>query len=74
MSTATERRTYDVPEAAQALGISPWKAGEEIRRTGKLAGVPVIRIGRRILIPKDALERVLSGESAFTDSQPNAAA
>lgn len=73
MSTATERRTYDVTEAARLAGVSPWKAGEEIRSTGALAGVPVIRIGRRILIPRAAFDRVLNGEPVHTDYPDEAA-
>lgn len=63
MSTATEPRVYSVRVAAQLAGVSEWLAGEEIRRTGTLAGVPVIRVGRRILIPREAFDRTLAGES-----------
>lgn len=62
MQNQLESRTLSIPEAAHMIGVSAWLAGEEIRRTNKLAGIPVIRIGRRILIPREALERVLEGE------------
>lgn len=71
MHTLTERRTYDVSEAAQALGISRRKAIEEIRRTGKLAGVGVICVGRRILIPKELFDRALSGMTVSGDYDQN---
>lgn len=47
--------TYTVEEAALALGIGRQAAYEAARR-GEL---PTIRIGRRILVPKAALERML---------------
>ena len=50
-----ERLVYTVSEARQTLGISRGLMYEAIR-TGT---IPSVRIGRRILIPKTALERVL---------------
>lgn len=61
MQALSERRTIDVPDAAHQLGISTWVAYDEIRRTGCLAGIPVIRVSRRVLIPREPLERLLSG-------------
>lgn len=43
---------YRVHEAAQLLGVSPNTLREQIR----LGRVPHIRMGRRIIIPHDALE------------------
>lgn len=58
----TQRRaTYTVEEAAERLGISRWLAYQQAQR-GTLAGVPVIRVGRRLLVPRRALERLLAGE------------
>ena len=51
-----ERQTVTVEEAAQVLGISRSTAYEAVRR-GEL---PVIRIGRRYVVPRLALERMLS--------------
>ena len=51
----TERRTFTVPEAAKALGIGR-AAAYEGARTGQ---IPTIRIGKRILVPVAALERML---------------
>ncbi len=53
-----EKRTYTVPEAAEALGIGR-NAAYEAARTGQL---PTIRIGKRILVPVVALERLLDLE------------
>lgn len=50
-----ERLVYTVAEARQTLGISRGLMYEAIR-TGT---IPSVRIGRRILIPKAALERLL---------------
>ncbi len=61
-SSAPTRRTLTIAEAADLLGISHWLAGEEIRRTDALCGVKVIRIGRRVLIPRAELERVADGQ------------
>lgn len=54
------RRTYTVTEAAAVLGIGR-SAAYEAARTGQL---PTIKIGKRILVPRVALERLLSGPSA----------
>lgn len=72
--TATDlSRTLTVEEAAHELGISRNLAYEQAR-SGRIAGIPVLRVGRRLLVPRAALDRVLSGESAYTDAQPDAAA
>ena len=46
-----------VEESATALGISRATAYEAVSR----GEIPAIRIGRRILIPKVALEKLLDG-------------
>ncbi len=51
--------TLDVPSAARVLGIHPLTLYSAIRR-GE-SPIPVIRIGRRILVPRAALERLLDG-------------
>jgi len=53
----TSRATLTIEETAAQLGISRSSAYEAARR-GQL-GVPVIRIGRRLLVPRAALERLL---------------
>ena len=54
-SISLECRTLSVPEAAKALGIGR-SAAYEAARTGQL---PTIKIGKRILVPVVALERML---------------
>ena len=50
-------RTMTVEEAARELGIGR-NAAYDAARTGQL---PSIRIGKRILIPRAALDRMLAG-------------
>jgi excisionase family DNA binding protein len=50
-----ERRTYTVTEAATVLGISRTSAYERVR-AGEL---PALRLGRRIVIARHALEELL---------------
>jgi excisionase family DNA binding protein len=53
-----KRETLTVEEAAKRLGIGR-NAGYVAAQTGEL---PTIRIGRRILVPVAALERMLNPE------------
>jgi excisionase family DNA binding protein len=55
-----DRLTWTVPEAARLLGISKDTAYEAARR-GEL---PVKVIGRRLLVPRGALLRLLDGAEA----------
>jgi excisionase family DNA binding protein len=55
MEAKTERRTLTITEASQALGVSRNKAYEAARR----GEIPTIKIGKRILVPLAALERML---------------
>ncbi len=50
-----DKQTLTVPEAAEALGIGR-AAAYEAARTGQ---IPTIKIGKRILVPVAALERLL---------------
>ncbi len=50
-----ERKTLSVPEAAVALGIGRSAAYEAARNRQ----LPTIQIGRRLLVPVAALERLL---------------
>ena len=50
--------TLTVAAAAKVLGIGRNQA-YEAARTGAL---PTIRIGKRVLVPRRALDRMLSGE------------
>ncbi len=53
-----ERPTLTVDETATLLGISRWLVQQAVRR-GEL---PVVRIGRRILIPRERLHALLTGQ------------
>lgn len=50
------RLTYNVEEAAQLLGLSKNIAYEAVAS----GAIPSIRIGRRILVPRAALEAMLA--------------
>ena len=54
--------TLTIPEAAELLGISRNLGYEIAARDGELAGIPVIRVGRRLLIPQARLLGVLGLE------------
>ena len=56
----SEVRTYTVAQAARLLGIGRNQAYEAAHR-GEL---PVIRIGKRLLISKRALDRLLENGSS----------
>jgi excisionase family DNA binding protein len=58
---ALERRVGTISEAARMLGISRGGAYEAAKRRE----IPTIRIGRRLLVPLAALERMLSGAGPF---------
>lgn len=57
-----ERRTFSILEVAQVLGIGRTLAYDEARVHGTVAGVPVIRIGNRLLVSRDAIDRLLAGD------------
>ena len=63
VSLDDNRLTYTLAEAATRLGISTWLAYEAAHR-GEL---PVCRIGRRMLVPRAALLRLL-GQDPSSDS------
>ena len=54
------RATYTIEEAAELLGIGRSSA----YRAARDGQIPAIRLGRRLLVPKVALERLLNGMSA----------
>jgi excisionase family DNA binding protein len=60
VTTDLSPRTYRIEEAAQLLGVGRNQAYEAAKR-GQL---PVIKIGKRLLVPRAALDRMLSGEAA----------
>jgi excisionase family DNA binding protein len=60
---AAARLTLTVEEAAEALGISRASAYEAVR----VKQIPSVRIGKRILVPKAALEKMLEAAAANDD-------
>ena len=60
---AEERQTLTVVEAARVLGIARNSAYEAAR----VGLIPTIRIGRRLLVPRAALERLLAGDATPVD-------
>ncbi len=68
MSTATDnRKTPTVEEAARFLGIGRGTAYEAIR-TG---AIPSLRLERRVVVPRVALERLLAGDGLHHATDPN---
>jgi excisionase family DNA binding protein len=57
MESKNERKTMTITEASHALGVSRNKAYEAARR----GEIPTIKIGKRILVPVAAFERMLQG-------------
>jgi excisionase family DNA binding protein len=51
-----QRLTITVPEAARILGVSRMTAYTAVRE----GAIPSLRIGRRVLIPRIALDRLLA--------------
>ena len=64
--TADERQTLTVEEAAALLGIGRNSAYQAVA-SGQL---PVLRIGRRLLVPRAALERLLAEAQAAEQKKP----
>jgi excisionase family DNA binding protein len=60
-----ERRTYLVEEAGAILGIGRSAAYAAVAR----GEIPHIRIGRRILIPRRALDRLLEAQPTANREQ-----
>jgi excisionase family DNA binding protein len=62
-----ERLTFTVEEAGELLGISRALA-YEMARTGRL---PTLRFGKRIVVPKKAIENLLErSASSSAHEQP----
>ncbi len=51
----SEKLTLNVPEAGELLGISRAQA-YLMAKTGQ---IPTIKLGRRVVVPKSALEKML---------------
>jgi excisionase family DNA binding protein len=56
------RATLTIREAAELLGVSAWSC-YQLARSGELApGVPVLKVGRRLVVPRAAIEAALGIE------------
>lgn len=56
----TDSATLTVEEAARVLGVSRNTGYEAVR----LKQIPSIRVGRRLLVPRAAFEKMLQGKAA----------
>lgn len=54
-----ERLTLSIAEAAAIIGVCTNSMHEALKR----GDFPSIRVGRRVLIPRAAFERILAGEA-----------
>ena len=69
--------TVTIPEAAELLGVSR-NLAYTLARQGELAGIPVLRLGRRMVLPRARLEAQLGlrpalgldSEQEGTNAQP----
>ncbi len=61
-TTHAERQTLNIEAVAKRLGINRSTAYELARRDQ--LPVPTIRLGRRMVVGRAALERALAGETA----------
>ena len=64
MIDSSQRLTYSIKETAQVLGLSRNSVYQGCQR----GEIPSIRVGKRILIPKAALLRIL--ETTKNDGSP----
>lgn len=55
--TEPQAEVVDVPDAAKILGVSRNSAYEAVKRNE----IPSIRIGRRLRVPRAALDKLLAG-------------
>jgi excisionase family DNA binding protein len=60
------KATLTIPEAAKLLGVGRNLAYQSAAEDGELAGVPVIRVGRRMVVPRASLLAALG----LTDTLP----
>ena len=52
------RSSFSIQEAAEILGLSPWAA----YRAAKSGDLPIVRMGKREIVPRVRLERLMTGE------------
>ena len=61
--------TISVSEAAELLGVARGLAYRVVAEEGELAGVPVIRVGRRLVVPKAPLLAALGLDDHHHDDE-----
>jgi excisionase family DNA binding protein len=61
ISGTAQQRTYSVTDVARIFGVTP----SHVWRLCQRGDLPSIRLGGRILIPRDAVDRILA--AANTD-------
>ena len=59
--------TITIEDAARLLGVSR-NTAYSTARGGELAGVPVLKVGRRLLVPRTPLLRALGLDSGESDA------
>ena len=64
MSQIPERETLDFPTACHVLGFGQTTGRKKVR-TGQL---PVLRVGRRVLVTRRTINAILRGEIDLSDS------
>jgi excisionase family DNA binding protein len=69
VGTARGPLTLTIDEVARALGINRGSAYQ----AAAIGEIPTIRIGRRLLIPKVAFERMLESAGQKRDGSPESA-
>lgn len=55
-SSALQQRTYSVTDVAHIFGVTP----SHVWRLCQRGEIPSVRLGGRILIPREAVERLLA--------------
>jgi len=65
MKLNTKAATVNIPDAAEILGIGRQTA-YDLARQGKL---PVLRLGKRLVVPKVALERMLADAGKSSEAE-----
>ena len=61
-----EKLVYDVSEVSQLLGLGKTATWEAIWR----GEIPHLKIGRRVLVPRAALEKLLAQVGSGHENQP----
>ena len=61
----SDRRTISVPQAGAQLGLGKNASYAAVKR----GEIPVVKIGRRLLVPREAVDRLLEHAMAATRSR-----